>query len=70
MALVQKLINIQHNHGLTDGQMAKKLGVSRSLWAQTRRGDIPLGETIRKAAMKLRGEYADLEEAVVASLAE
>jgi hypothetical protein len=68
VALVQRLANIQHTQGLTDGDMAKLLKVSRSLWAGTRRGEIPLGDSIRKGAARLRGSYPELQEAVLASL--
>lgn len=70
MELVRKLEHIQQQQGLTNSEMARLLGVSTSTWAQTRRGELPLGDRVRRGAARLRGKHSDLTEAVLASLEE
>lgn len=43
MTLLEKLIEKQKTEGLSDKEFAKRLDISRQLWAGTRTGHIPLG---------------------------
>ena len=49
---IAKLTEIQREAGLTDKEMAKRLGCSRQLWQMTRTGRIPLSNTITRCISK------------------
>jgi len=49
---IAKLTEIQRGEGLTDKEMAKRLGCSRQLWQMTRTEKVPLSNTILKCISK------------------
>jgi imidazoleglycerol-phosphate dehydratase len=51
--LLEKIIQFQNSSGLSDQQMAEKIGCSRPLYQRTRTGKIPVGGTFLKGAMQL-----------------
>jgi len=51
--ILGKIVQLQQNAGLSDRQMAKRIGCSRPLYQRTRTGKIPLGGRFIKGAMKL-----------------
>jgi imidazoleglycerol-phosphate dehydratase len=51
--LLAKIVQLQQKSGLSDQQMAKRIGCSRPLYQRTRTGRIPLGGRFLKGAMKL-----------------
>jgi imidazoleglycerol-phosphate dehydratase len=52
-AILAKIVQIQQKQGLSDNQMARKIGCSRPLYQRTRTGKIPIGGRFLKGAMKL-----------------
>lgn len=46
MMLLEKLIERQRRFGLTDGDFAAELGISRQLWQFTRTGRVRIGQKI------------------------
>jgi imidazoleglycerol-phosphate dehydratase len=48
-----KIVQLQQKQGLSDQQMAGKIGCSRPLYQRTRTGKIPVGGRFLKGAMKL-----------------
>ena len=50
--LIASLKEIQQQEGLTDGEMAKRLGCARQLWQATKTGKISVGLTILRGAVK------------------
>jgi imidazoleglycerol-phosphate dehydratase len=57
-AILAKIVQLQQKQGLSDQQMARKLGCSRPLYQRTRTGRIPVGGRFLKGAMKLVNEEA------------
>lgn len=55
--MLQKLAAIQRREGLSDGQMAARLGTSRPTWNRIRNGKLPLTE---KVAMRATGLWPEL----------
>jgi imidazoleglycerol-phosphate dehydratase len=51
--VLQKVIQLQNQQGLSDQQMAEKIGCSRPLYQRTRTQKIPMGGTFLKGAMDL-----------------
>jgi imidazoleglycerol-phosphate dehydratase len=51
--VLEKIVNYQKEHDLSDQQMAGEIGCSRPLYQRTRTGRIPVGGTFLKGAMKL-----------------
>jgi imidazoleglycerol-phosphate dehydratase len=54
--ILGKIVQLQQKDGLSDQQMARKIGCSRPLYQRTRTGKIPLGGRFIKGAMKLLAE--------------
>jgi imidazoleglycerol-phosphate dehydratase len=54
--ILGKIVQLQQKSGLSDQQMARKVGCSRPLYQRTRTGRIPLGGRFLKGAMKLLAE--------------
>ncbi len=52
-AILTKIVQLQQKQGLSDQQMAKRIGCSRPLYQRTRTSKIPLGGRFLKGAMKL-----------------
>ena len=63
--LLEKLIERQKQLGLNDAQFAKKLGVPRSTWRNTRIGERALG---RKVALATMRTFSDLTADIVSFL--
>lgn len=55
--MLTRLAAIQTREGLSDGQMAERLGCSRSLWNQVRRGRMPLSHEL---AVRAAGAFPEL----------
>jgi imidazoleglycerol-phosphate dehydratase len=51
--ILGKIVQLQQKSGLSDQQMAKRIGCSRPLYQRTRTGKIPIGGRFLKGAMKL-----------------
>ena len=51
LTLISKIKEIQEREGLTDVEMARRLGCSRQLYQGTRSGKIPLGRKILNGIM-------------------
>jgi imidazoleglycerol-phosphate dehydratase len=51
--ILSKIVQLQQKQGLSDNQMARKIGCSRPLYQRTRTGRIPIGGRFLKGAMKL-----------------
>jgi len=60
--IISKLKGIQVREGLSDGDMAERLGCSRQLYQGTRTGRTPLGNKILKG---ITAAFPDLEQDVV-----
>lgn len=67
MTLLEKLIEKQKAEGLSDLQFAKRLGVSRQLWAMTRSGDTPLGMRVLSGVVR---EFPSLTDDVLHAVAQ
>jgi predicted transcriptional regulator len=67
IALLDALIKRQRTLNLSDQAFAAKLGVSKSLWVMTRRGDIPVGMSLLAGVVR---EFGDLRNEVLNALAE
>ena len=51
--ILGKIVQLQQKSGVSDQQMAKRIGCSRPLYQRTRTGKIPIGGRFLKGAMKL-----------------
>lgn len=51
--ILARVVQLQQKQGLSDQQMARKIGCSRPLYQRTRTGKIPIGGKFLKGAMKL-----------------
>ena len=63
---IATLIGMQNREGLTDREMAERLGCSRQLWQMTRTGRIPLSNTITRCISK---NFPELNKEVLKFLA-
>ena len=54
--VLQQIINYQNSNGLSDQQMADKIGCSRPLYQRTRTARIPMGGTFIRGAMRVLTE--------------
>ncbi len=56
--LLSLLMEKQRGENLNDTEFANKLGISRSLWRQTRTGEREINQTLLAAVMKVYPELA------------
>lgn len=50
--MLSKLTAIQTEQGLTDAEMAGRLGIGRSTWTEVRNGRLPISERVQMRAAK------------------
>ena len=68
--MLTKLKLIQEREGLTDGAMAKRIGIARSTWTEIRNGRLALSERHQMAAVRAFPELlTDLVTSVTPSRA-
>lgn len=65
--LLDALTKHQRILKLSDRAFAGKLGISKSLWVMTRRGDTPIGMSLLAGVVR---EFGDLRNEVLAVLAD
>ena len=65
--LIEKLIKRQQTEDLNDTEFAEKLGISRSLWRQTKFKEREVGQSLLSAVMRV---YPELAPEVLAFLRE
>lgn len=63
--LVQRLVAIQQSEGITDEEMANRLGVGRSTWSYIKRGIYsPSLSTLGKINLAFPGLRKDVQEVI------
>jgi hypothetical protein len=68
MSLLEKLLKIQTELGLSDHKFAQLLGINNVLWTLTRQEKRPIRYEVLKAVMRTFPKNADLRAAVLAHL--
>jgi hypothetical protein len=63
--LVQRLLRQQHLAGWSSRRMAAELGISKSLWRHTCRGEMPVGLALLRATAR---RYPELAGDILATL--
>ena len=48
----ERLLQIQRREGLTDAQVAERLGIARSTWTEVRNDRLPMSDRVQLAAVR------------------